>query len=125
MFVRWDDQQVGVEPQDPLPGTGGDLVVRTFDAPEALDMRFHEIRAKTALNRVPGASRVPFGWTVNPYRGCSHACTYCTAGDKPILLADGRTRPMADLRPGDAIVGTEVRGSYRRYVEPEVQYVQA
>ena len=79
MFVRWDDQQVGVEPQESLPGTGGDLVVRTFDAPEALDMRFHEIRAKTALNRVPGASRVPFGWTVNPYRGCSHGCLYCFA----------------------------------------------
>lgn len=79
LFVRWDDQQVGAEPQESLPGTGGDVVVRTFDAPEALDMRFHEIRAKTALNRVPGGSRVPFGWTVNPYRGCSHACVYCFA----------------------------------------------
>ena len=55
-------------------------------------MRFHEIRTKSALNRVPGASRLPFDWTVNPYRGCSHACTYCMAGDTPILLADGRTR---------------------------------
>ncbi len=120
MFVRWDDQQVGIEPQESLPGTGDDLVIRTFDAPEALDMRFHEIRAKTALNRVPGASRVPFGWTVNPYRGCSHACTYCTSGDTRILLADGRTRPMGELRPGDAIVGTEVRGACRRYVETTV-----
>ncbi len=68
-----------MEPQESLPGTGADVVVRTFDAPEALDMRFHEIRAKTALNRVPGGSRVPFGWTVNPYRGCSHACSYCFA----------------------------------------------
>ena len=120
MFVRWDEQQVGVEPQESLPGTGDDVVVRRFDAPEALDMRFHEIRAKSALNRVPGGSRVPFAWTINPYRGCSHACTYCTAGDTPILLADGRTRAMADLRRGDAIVGTEVRGRYRRYVETEV-----
>ncbi len=70
---------MGIEPQESLPGTGDDLVVRTFDAPEALDMRFHEIRAKTALNRVPGASRVPFGWTVNPYRGCSQGCLYCFA----------------------------------------------
>ncbi len=54
-------------------------VVRTFDAPEALDTRFYEVRAKSALNRVPERSRMPFRWTVNPYRGCSHACTYCFA----------------------------------------------
>ena len=71
--------------------------MRRFDAPEALDMRFHEVRTKSALNRVPAASRVPFNWTVNPYRGCSHACVYCLAGDTPILLADGRT--SADRRP--------------------------
>ncbi|WP_393916416.1 Rv2578c family radical SAM protein [Halostreptopolyspora alba] len=38
-----------------------------------------EIRARSVLNRVPGASDVPFEWTVNPYRGCSHACVYCFA----------------------------------------------
>jgi DNA repair photolyase len=54
-------------------------VVRTFDAPEALQTRFHEVRTKSALNRVPGGSRVPFRWTVNPYRGCTHACAYCFA----------------------------------------------
>jgi DNA repair photolyase len=37
------------------------------------------VRAKSALNRVPEASQVPFRWTINPYRGCSHACTYCFA----------------------------------------------
>src|SRR4051812_908561 len=42
-------------------------------------MRFHEVRTKSALNRVPAVSRVPFNWTVNPYRGCSHACNYCFA----------------------------------------------
>ena len=54
-------------------------MVRRFDAPEALETRFYEVRAKSALNRVPPKSRVPFGWTVNPYRGCSHACSYCFA----------------------------------------------
>jgi DNA repair photolyase len=34
---------------------------------------------KSALNRVPEASRVPFRWTVNPYRGCTHSCHYCFA----------------------------------------------
>jgi DNA repair photolyase len=42
-------------------------------------MTFHEVLAKSALNRVPEASRMPFHWTVNPYRGCSHACVYCFA----------------------------------------------
>jgi DNA repair photolyase len=38
-----------------------------------------EIKAKSIINRVPGASAVPFRWTVNPYRGCGHACVYCFA----------------------------------------------
>ena len=62
-----------------MPGRIGEGVVRTFDAPEALDTRFYEVRAKSALNRVPRASRLPFEWTVNPYRGCTHACVYCFA----------------------------------------------
>ncbi|GHF25938.1 hypothetical protein GCM10017786_70180 [Amycolatopsis deserti] len=72
------------------------------------------------LNKVPGESMVPFGWTVNPYRGCSHACTYCLAGDTPILMADGRTRPLADLRVGDEIQGTEPRGEDRHLVRTTV-----
>ncbi len=97
-----------------------DAVVRRFDAPEALDTHFHEIHAKSALNRVPAASQLPFGWTVNPYRGCTHACTYCLRGDTPVLMADGRTRPIADLRVGDEIYGTVRAGRYRRYVRTEV-----
>ncbi len=31
------------------------------------------------LNKVAAGSRMPFEWTVNPYRGCSHACVYCFA----------------------------------------------
>ena len=52
--------------------------VRTFDAPEALGINFHEVRAKSALNKVPG-DYLPFDWTVNPFRGCTHACLYCFA----------------------------------------------
>jgi DNA repair photolyase len=37
------------------------------------------VQAKSILNRVPKASRMPFRWTINPYRGCSHACRYCFA----------------------------------------------
>ena len=68
------------------PGTGGPAAaarlplavdrVRTFDTPEFAGMTFLEVEAKSALNRVSG---MPFSWSVNPYRGCSHACSYCFA----------------------------------------------
>ncbi|MFB6671203.1 Rv2578c family radical SAM protein [Streptomyces sp. NPDC056390] len=59
---------------------GADTVTtRTFDTPEFAGVTFHEIRARSIVNRVPGASRMPFEWTVNPYRGCTHACVYCFA----------------------------------------------
>jgi DNA repair photolyase len=118
--VRWDGQTVEADERARLPGHEGTAVVRRFDAPEALETRFYEVRAKSALNRVPAKSRVPFGWTVNPYRGCSHACTYCVTGDTPILLADGRTRELRHLQPGDRVYGTVRRGAYRRYVTTEV-----
>jgi DNA repair photolyase len=41
--------------------------------------QYLEDTCKSALNRVPGESRLPFRWTVNPYRGCSHSCHYCFA----------------------------------------------
>lgn len=75
MFVRWNGQTVEEDERARLPGHAGTAVIRRFDAPEALETRFYEVRAKSAINRVPPKSRVPFEWTVNPYRGCSHACT--------------------------------------------------
>ncbi|HEX8207179.1 MAG TPA: radical SAM protein [Solirubrobacteraceae bacterium] len=77
--MRWDNLRVDEEERRRLPGYREEAVVRRFDAPEALDTRFYEIRAKSALNRVPEVSQVPFRWTINPYRGCSHACSYCFA----------------------------------------------
>jgi DNA repair photolyase len=77
--MRWETQNVSSDDAARLPGLG-DTVVRRFDAPEALNIRFHEVRTKSALNHVPaGTSRVPFEWTINPYRGCTHACVYCFA----------------------------------------------
>ena len=51
---------------------------RTFDTPEFRDITFIEAEAKSIINHVPG-NAMPFSWTINPYRGCSHACTYCFA----------------------------------------------
>src|ERR1019366_9430958 len=42
-------------------------------------MEFFHVNARTIVNKVPAASRMPFGFTINAYRGCSHACTYCFA----------------------------------------------
>jgi DNA repair photolyase len=120
VFVRWDNLTLESDDTARLPGYRDAAVVRHFDAPEALDTRFYEIRAKSALNRVPERSAMPFRWTINPYRGCSHACVYCAAGDTPILMADGRTKPLADLRPGDRVYGTVQRGRYRRYEPTDV-----
>jgi DNA repair photolyase len=78
--MRWDDQRADRADEGSLPGIAGATgVIRRFDAPEALGIRFHEVEARSALNRVPEKSRMPFRWTVNPFRGCSHGCTYCFA----------------------------------------------
>src|SRR5437773_9774424 len=37
---------------------------------------YREVTCRSALNRVHG---MPFNWTLNPYRGCTHGCHYCFA----------------------------------------------
>ncbi|MDQ4009536.1 MAG: Rv2578c family radical SAM protein [Actinomycetota bacterium] len=77
--MRWDNLTLSDEPaQEALFGVS-DVMTRTFDTPEFRGMTFYEIRARSIINKVPGASRMPFSWTLNPYRGCSHACVYCFA----------------------------------------------
>ncbi len=92
---------------------------RTFGTPGFRGVEFIEVEAKSVINRVPGRG-VPFDWSINPYRGCSHACRYCVSGGTDILLADGRTMPIAKVRVGDRIYGTRRDGTHRRYVPTDV-----
>ena len=118
--MRWDNLLAEAQDARTLPGYRDPAVIRRFDAPEALDTRFYEVHCKSAINQVPKQSRMPFRFTINPYRGCSHACVYCLAAETPVLLADGRVKPIGELAVGDAIYGTRREGAHRRYVETEV-----
>ena len=81
--MRWQGQTLTAKDWDALPGleslAGVPGLLRTVRTPEFADVTFHEVRCRSALNRVPDASRVPFRWTINPYRGCTHGCVYCFA----------------------------------------------
>src|SRR6478609_3129795 len=80
LSMRWQGQKLGETDAAALPGLEDrSSVLRSVTTPEFAGMTFHEVLSKSALNHVPGASRMPFAWTINPYRGCSHACLYCFA----------------------------------------------
>jgi DNA repair photolyase len=83
-------------------------------------MEFLHVNARSIINEIPKASMLPFRWTINAYRGCSHSCVYCLSGDTPILMADGRTKQLVDIRSGDRVYGTVRRGKYRRYEPTDV-----
>ena len=77
--MRWSNLLEEEDERARLPGYRDEAVVRHFEAPGGIQTRFYEVRAKSILNRVPEASRMPFRWTINPFRGCSHACKFCFA----------------------------------------------
>src|SRR5688500_8023662 len=57
-----------------------------------------------------------FRYSINPYRGCFHGCAYCLAGETRILMADGSSKQLADVRAGDHVVGTARSAVGRRFV---------
>ena len=55
------------------------LVEHHIGTGEFRGMEFLHVNAHSIINEVPASSRMPFRYTVNVYRGCSHACGYCFA----------------------------------------------
>jgi DNA repair photolyase len=76
--MRWDSQSIKVD-DGALPGLERLGFVRSVRTPQFDGITFHEVLCKSALNRIPNAAALPFQYTVNGYRGCSHACRYCFA----------------------------------------------
>jgi len=69
----------------PKPPTTRTIALQVRDhGSESLDQaqrradeaRYQEVTCRSALNAVKG---MPFNWTLNPYRGCTHGCHYCFA----------------------------------------------
>jgi DNA repair photolyase len=46
---------------------------------EGHNVEYFTLPAKSLLNRCVSGRRLPFTWTINPYRGCEFACRYCYA----------------------------------------------
>jgi DNA repair photolyase len=89
--MRWAGQGVDVD-DGALPGLQRIGLVRSVRTPQFEGITFHEVLCKSALNKIPAAATMlPFQYTVNGYRGCSHACRYCFA--RP-------THEYLDFNPG-------------------------
>ncbi|WP_049897905.1 intein-containing Rv2578c family radical SAM protein [Nesterenkonia massiliensis] len=116
--MRWQGQKIADDDGAALLPMKG--LVRSVRTPDFEGVTFHEVAAKSALNRVPEQSNMPFRWTVNPTRGCLHRCVYCLSPETLVLMADGRHKPIGEIQVGDRVVGTELRGRYRYFVATDV-----
>src|SRR6476646_7550435 len=81
--MRWQGQTLDAVQSDlddgALPGLARAGLVRSVQTPEFEGITFHEVLCKSALNKLPAESTLPFRFTVNTFRGCTHACRYCFA----------------------------------------------
>ncbi len=108
--MRWDSQNIEVD-DGALPGLERIGFVRSVRTPRFDGITFHEVLCKSALNKISDTGAVlPFRYTVNGYRGCSHGCRYCFA--RP-------THEYLDLDCGkdfdtQIVVKTNVAGVLRR-----------
>jgi DNA repair photolyase len=54
---------------------------QAIEHPQGVQIKTQAFRdhSKTIINRVAESPDIPFGWSLNPYRGCEHGCIYCYA----------------------------------------------
>src|SRR4051794_5102868 len=95
-------------------------VERHIGKGEFRGMEFLHVNARSIINEIPKASMLPFRWTINAYRGCSHACSYCACGDTAVLLASGRAKPIGELTVGEEVIGTRLERGGRALVPTQV-----
>jgi len=120
--VRWSGQETTAADPAALPGLARARMpglVRSVTTPEFAGVTFHEVLARSALNKVPATSGVPFDWTVNPYRGCTHACVYCFARATHRYLdldagADFDSQVVVKINVGDVLERELARRSWAR-----------
>jgi DNA repair photolyase len=92
---------------------------REDEAPAPIQTTITIERARSIIARNDSPD-IPFDQSINPYRGCEHGCVYCLAGDTRILMANGTTKPLAEVNAGDSIYGTVRKGWYRTYARTTV-----
>lgn len=78
LAVRWEGQALRGD-DGALPGLQRIGLVRSVRTPQFAGVTFHEVLCKSAINKIAKAGFLPFQYTVNGFRGCSHACRYCFA----------------------------------------------
>lgn len=116
--MRWDGQGVSVD-DGALPGLQRIGFIRSVRTPQFEGITFHEVLCKSALNKVPNAAMLPFRYTVNGYRGCSHACRYCFARPTHEYLefnpgADFDTQVVVKTNVADVLRRELARRSWQR-----------
>jgi DNA repair photolyase len=89
------------------------------ETPDTIPTTLEPDRAREVISSNDSPD-IPYERSINPYRGCAHACPYCLSGETPVLTVDGRARALAELRVGDELYGTRRVGTYRRYVRSRV-----
>jgi len=100
--LRWRRAEE-VDEERLFPAGGAERHVGTG---EYRGMEFLHVEARRVINAVPAAARLPFRYTINAYRGCSHACVYCFA------------------RPTHAYLGLDIGRDFERKIVVKVNAVE-